>query len=940
MKKLYFLLFLVFTCIDNSILKAQSSGALLAELSNRSSLVPRDLRCEYLADPKGIDEPHPRLSWTFKATDTAASGQKQTAYRITVASSQKLLGSKPDVWDSRWVNGNQMQQIEYKGKALQSDRSYYWQVTVKDERGKISSKSAPASWSTGLLSPEDWTAKWIGTAQMFDPSKPDCNITDPWLRKTFSLTAKPTKATLFLASVGYHELYVNGKKISEDVLSPAVSDHTKRARYIAYDIAAQLRPGKNVIAIWLGTSWSIFGPYIDKDKPNTPIVIAQAAIYSGPKAMTIIKTDNSWKTHLSPNRLLGKWDFGHMGGELYDANQEIDNWNTTACNEQSWDQAVTYHPKLKLSAQMVEPNRLFKEIKPLSISEKRPDGSYRVDMGVNFAGFTQVKLKGGPGEKIEFLYSERQQEDMTFNLHSAYIIGKSGTGTFRNRFNYSSGRWITIRGLKYKPAPDDIKGWMVRTNFENAATFQCADELQNWIYDRVKWTYQNLSLGGYVVDCPQRERLGYGGDAHATCETGMFNYKVGAFYTKWMEDWRDNQGTESVVGNLYDPKFARQAVQSGRILNNGIVPHSAPTYMGGGGPAWGGIVVTLPWYIYQHEGDKRVLKKNFELVKGWLSFLELNTKDNLLQRYGGSWDFLGDWLWPNATAEGMNNDKPETVCLNNSYRVFNLLTAAKIARTIGKVTEGEAWEKQAETYKAAIHAKFYNAADQSYADGSMANLAAALLAEVPPANLRDEVMKRLEKEILVNKKGHIHVGITGGAILFKLLRNLGRDDLIYSMTSQTTYPGWGYMKANDATTIWEMWEKDLPGHSLLHSSYLYPGAWFIDGMAGIRQDPAAPGFQKFIVRLPLLTATQMPWAKATYDSPAGLIKTSWQRKDGQVAVQVSVPPNCSATLELSEKEATNLSYEAKKVKKVGSKEGYVTFELEPGNHILKTSAAR
>ncbi|HKG08291.1 MAG TPA: family 78 glycoside hydrolase catalytic domain [Pedobacter sp.] len=933
MKKRYILFFLVLTAFSAAPVCAQSV---------KSSLIPQNLRCEYLINPKGIDELSPRLSWSFRSSDTTAFGQKQTAYRITVASGPVLLNAKADQWDSGWISSSQMQQIEYKGKPLQSDKNYHWQVIVKDEKGNISPKSNAANWSTGLLKPADWTAKWIGTSQVFDPSEPDCNIIDPWLRKTFSLNTKAAKATLFLASIGYHEVYVNGKKITQDVLSPAVSDHTKRARYVAYDIAAQLKPGKNVIAVWLGTSWSIFGPYVKADRPNTPMVIAQAAIYQRAKSsvpVLTIKTDQSWKTQLSPNKLLGKWDFGHMGGELYDANQEISNWNTISCDETNWKQAIVYQPELKLSAQMVEPNRLFAAIKPVSISDRRPDGSYRVDMGVNFAGFTEVKLKGNPNDKIEFLYSERQQDDMTFNLHSAYILNKSGSGTFRNRFNYSSARWITIKGLKYKPELADIKGWMVRTNYQDAATFQCADELQNWIYDRVKWTYENLSIGGYIVDCPQRERLGYGGDAHATCETGMFNYRVSAFYSKWMEDWRDNQGTESVVGNLHDPNFARKAVQSGRILNNGIVPHSAPTYMGGGGPAWGGIVVTLPWYIYQHEGDKRILEKNFELVKGWISFLDLNTKNNLLQRYGGSWDFLGDWLWPNATAEGMNNDKPETVCLNNSYRVFNLLTAAKIARTIGRNQQADAWEKQAAIYKSAIHAKFYNAADQSYADGSMANLAAALLAEVPPANLRDEVMKRLEKEILINKKGHIHVGITGGAILFKLLRNMGRDDLIYSMTAKTDYPSWGYMKANDATTIWEMWEKDLPGHSLLHSSYLYPGAWYIDGMAGIRKDPESPGFQKFIVRPPMLTEAEMPWAKASFDAPAGLIKTAWQRKDGKISLQISVPPNCTASLRLTEKEATNLSYPAKTVKQVGSKDGYVTFELESGNHTLKTATA-
>src|SRR5690606_9723070 len=235
--------------------------------------------------------------------------------------------------------------------------------------------------------------------------------------------------------------------------------------------------------------------------------------------------------------------------------------------------------------------------------------------------------------------------------------------------------------------------------------------------------------------------------------------------------------------------------------------------------------ITLPWFMYQHYGDMQVLEKNFELMKGWLSFLDTHVEDNLLRRFGGQWDFLGDWLWPNATAEGMNNDSPETLCLNNAYYIFNLRTAAKIARLIGREEEASIWEKKAERSSKAVHAMFYNEADNSYADGSMANLAAVLLADVPPAEWRRTVVKRLEREIIEVRKGHIHVGITGGALLFKLLRDEGRDDLIYSMTSKRTYPSWGYMKDNDATTIWEMWEKDLPGHSLLHSSYLFPGAW-------------------------------------------------------------------------------------------------------------------
>ena len=229
------------------------------------------------------------------------------------------------------------------------------------------------------------------------------------------------------------------------------------------------------------------------------------------------------------------------------------------------------------------------KINPIKI-EERPDGSYRVDMGVNFAGWTKIKVKGKKGDRVDFLFSEREQDEITFNNHSAYIIGPSGEGCFQNRFNYSSGRWITIRGLKEKPLLSDISGWQVRTAYNPVSTFECSDSLQNWIYDRVCWTLKNLSIGGYVVDCPQRERLGYGGDAHATAETGLFNFGMGAFYTKWMQDWRDVQGWQSL---------------NGKRDGSGVLPHTAPTNDGGGGPAWGGICVTLPWYVYQHQGDKK-----------------------------------------------------------------------------------------------------------------------------------------------------------------------------------------------------------------------------------------------------------------------------------------------------------------------------------------------
>ncbi len=903
----------------------------------KCSIMPVELTVEYLSSATGLDAKQPRFSWILNPTNENAYGQKQTAYKIIVASSSEDLNKENgDIWNTGWVESDNMQLINYNGTPLQSDKTYYWKVVVKDEEGVESVHSDIAQWSTGLFSQDEWTAQWIGSGETYKPEEGSNQMNDPWFRKSITLEGKPSKANIFVASIGYHEIYVNGEKIGDHVLAPAVTDHTKRARYITYDISSQLNKGDNVVAIWLGTAWSIFAPYATDDKPRAPIVIAQSDIYNKEgEILTRIATDESWKWHPSPNKLIGSWGFGAgiggYGGEIWDANLEIVDWNEIDYNDHNWQNAQTFNPSLTLSAQQVETNKLFDEIKPIDI-EGRSDGSYRVNMGVNFAGWTEIKVKANPHDTVYFQFSEREQDDMTFALRSAYVMGEQGEGTFNSRFNYMSGQWITISGTTEAPTKNDVKGWMVRTDFADAAEFESSDSLQNWIYKTVKWTFENLSLGGFIVDCPQRERFGYGGDAHATSETGLLNYKLGAFYTKWLEDWRDVQGTEPMVGNMNDPEWARIQEGSGRQLGGGILPQTAPTYHGGGGTAWGGIVVTLPWFLYEYHADTKVLEDNFEMIKGWLEFLDSHVENNMLKRYGGRWDFLGDWLWPGAQDQGMNNYSDETLFFNNCYWVYNLRTAAKIANIIGKHEYAEQWNDKAKLSSETIHAEYFHPNENNYSDKSMRSLAAALYGNIMPPELRQNVMKSLEDEIFINQNGHIDVGITGGAMLFKVLRNEGRDDLIYSMTSQVEYPSWGLMRENGATTMWEMWEKDLPGHSLLHSSYLYPGAWYIDGIAGIRQDLETPGYRKFIVRVPHFNETEISWAKASYNSPAGLIKSYWQHNEESLKLDVTVPPNCKATIWFPNIEGKEINEKSGISKQIGEQNGYLLFEVEAGSY--------
>ena len=902
------------------------------------SVTPADLRCEYLTDPLGIDVLQPRLSWKLEAADASARGQRQTAYRVLVASSAALLAQgEGDLWDSGTVSSVRSVHVVYDGATLTSGVPCFWKVRVKDEKGTLSAWSEPARWTMGLLRPSDWSAKWIGAERVFERKQgwppPDNNVPDPWLRKTFTLKARPQRAVVYVASVGYHELYVNGRKVGDAVLSPAVANHRKRARYVTYEIADHLKAGRNAIGLWLGVSWSIFPPYKTKDRPQTPIVLAQADIERPGGDTLRIDTDDSWRTHPSPNTLLGVWDFMHFGGERYDANKEIPDWCEGDFDDSKWAFATVYSPGLTVSAEMIEPNRKIKDIRPVAVEQIRPD-VYRVDLGVTLTGWLEVDLRGKAGDVIELKFSERSTQEMTHRLRSQYVIGPEGKGTFRNRFNYFTGRWVQIEGLRYKPRLSDIRAHLVRTDYGRAADFECSNDLLNWIYDTTLLTFEDLSLGGYVVDCAHRERMGYGGDAHATTECGLNNYALGAFYTKWSQDWRDVQGGASAWGTS-DKAGYQDAVESGNL------PYTAPTYWGGGGPGWSGYCVTLPWEMYERYGDTRLLKVNFPTIQRWLAFLETKAKGNILRRWGGQWDFLGDWLWPGA--QGVNGDTRETLFFNNCYWIFNLQTAADIADVIGKKDVADTYRKRADDVRRAVHAEFFIPSVNSYVNGFQAYLAIALLVDLPPSDVRAAIERRLEEEILIRRKGHIHAGITGGAFLFKTLLALDRQDLLYEMAAKDTYPGWGVMQRNDATSIWESWDMR---NSLCHSSYLYIGTWFIEGLAGIKADVEKPGFKHFVLKPGIVDDPSLKWVKAHHDCLYGRIVSNWKIDDRRIlTMQVTVPPNTTATLflptadEKTAAEGGRPLAEVSGLNHTGTEAGHLKIELQPGTYNFKSSLA-
>ena len=854
---------------------AESEGRHQAvnDAASAVAIQPTGLRCEYLIDPLGIDVPRPRLSWI---SESASRGQRQTAYRILVSSRKELLAQdQGDLWDSGKVLSDRSTHVSYAGDPLRSRMQCYWKLRVWDRDGRPSPWSPPAQWTMGLLAAEDWQAKWITAPQSNEPPKVSSS---PWLRRTFVLDSIPKRATVYVASVGYHELYLNGEKVSDHVLSPAVSNYRHRALYVTHDVTADLVAGENCIAVWLGRGWAAHRPYRLKIGPAA-LVQLEAVLPDG-KTVRVC-SDEHWKANPSPITNLGEWRFNRFGGERYDARREVPDWNSTRLDDSSWLAATACSaPVSSLSAQMIRPDRRVETISPVGV-RALADGVYVVDMGRCFTGWIELRLKGPSDRTVTFDYSERPVSapgTRTFNQYDEYICSGKGPEVFHSRFNYHGFRWVTITGLDEQPRPEDIRGYLIHTDFAPAGEFACSDEQFNRIYQTTLWTYRCLSLGGYVVDCPHRERLGYGAEGQVAVESALFNFRQGAFFTKWLCDWRDVQDPET-----------------------GEVPHTAPTYIGGGGPAWGGIVVTLPWQLYRHYGDTQVLETCYPMMQRYLQWLDTKLQDNLLQPWGGEWDFLADWVAPGRNRARPIAWTPEPLrqCFNNCYLVHITRLAGKIAAVLGKEKDAVQYRKKADAICAATHAAFFNPQDNTYANGEQPYLALPLLVGMVPQPLREKVMANLERDILNERQGHVNAGVLGTWLLLKFLVKENRNDLIFPMAQQTDYPSWGHMLDLGATTFWERWNGE---ESLIHTSFLSIGSWFTEGLAGIQPDEETPGFKHFFIRPSVVG--NLTWARARYDSIHGTILSHWRIEGDRFQLQVQIPVNTTATIQLPARERT------------------------------------
>lgn len=892
------------------------------------------LRCEMLTDPQGIDVATPRLSWKI-----IAHYQRhvvQTAYEIIVASSpEKLAANTGDIWSSGKVSSDQSIHVSYGGKPLTSRTACYWKIKVFTNKG-TTAWSEPAQWTMGLLKPTDWKAKWIGydKASPWDSVTQFSRLSARYFRKVFTSPAAVKRATVYIAGLGLYELYINGQKIGDQVLAPNPTDYRKSVLYNTHDVTRQLTKGANVVATVLGNGryFTMRQDYKPK-KINTfgyPKMLLQLEIeYTDGTRKTIV-SDESWKLHVDgPIRTNNEYD-----GEEYDATKELPNWNKVNYNDVRWRKPqLVKAPEGKVVAQMSEPMRVMKTIRPVAV-KNAGNGNYILDMGQNFAGWIKMRVSGKRGSTVQLRFAESLQpngELYVANLRDAkvtdvYTLKGEGVETWQPSFVYHGFRYVEVSGYPGEPTFRDFEGQVVYDGIATTGSFNSSNATLNRIWQNAWWGIAS-NYKGMPVDCPQRnERQPWLGDRATGALGESFLFDNSALYAKWLNDIEQSQTAE------------------------GAIPDVAPAFWNyySDNVTWPGTYILVADMLYRQYGDKQPIIKHYPSMKKWMGYMQQKyLKDFILTK-----DKYGDWCVPPESLEliksrdSMRTTKGELIATAYYYRLLQHMQ--QFAKLAGQEADVQAYALLAGKIKDAFNNRFYNAKTRNYDNNTVTANLLPLYFGITPDSAREQVFNHIYNKIRIENHLHISTGVIGTQWLMRGLSDFGRSDIAYTLASNTTYPSWGYMAANGATTIWELWngntanpQMNSQNHVMLLGDLL---TWYYENLAGIRSDDTEVGFKKIIMKPEIIDGLNL--VAGVYCGPYGNIISVWKKDsvNARFHWDITVPANTKALIYIPADTVSNVmengrpAVQSEGVRFIKAAGRYLVFEIASGTYEFVAQA--
>ena len=846
--------------------------------------------------PQGIDET-PVFEWKLYSL---RKGVYQKCYRIKVYGED---GAK--VWDSGKVTDKHPFQVTYQGAPLQSNTFYRWEVVSTDNQGYEA--KAESTFSTGLLSASDWTAKWIaftGDRKPFErPGRdqiiaeilhlpglpsfiPEKDLDAPiYLRKVFSVGKNLRRAVAYVTAHGIYSLLLNGKEVGEP-LAPGITTYPHFLEVQQYDITSVLNLGENVLGAILADGWwsgklsvHAIGEQFGRDNA----LLCQLMLEYEDGSCETIGSDASFKWNNNGPLLYADL----TEGEHYDANRELKGWMLPGYDDVEWSPVREMdYGYGNLAGRKAPAVKVVREI-PAKRILNTPDGQMVVDFGENLAGRVRATLHGKAGQTVILDHQEMLDKDGNLlysmrgrcrNQRTKYTFSEDGTVVFTPSFSLQGFQYVAVSGLDEVRA-DDFVAEVLATDLDTAGEFKCSDPALNRLQENI-FRSQRSNMISIPTDCPQREKMGWTCDMQVFAPTACYNMDVKAFLSKWLVNMRFDQADSGSIPDVTP-----------------ILPIFQATSDGNGRAGWGDACILVPWALYQEYGNAQILKDNYEMMEKWLAFVSSETTDFL-------WDKdrfqYGDWLVPNVperyrslgagrTTYNVGQDEVATAMYYRSTCLF-----AQISQILGFRDKYDFYQGEAEKIRASFCDRYV------HEDGTMDIDMQGLYVLVLGLDLvQGEVRERMAMHLadLVQENGYrLNTGFVSTPLLMDVLADIDTE-LAMRVLFQTDVPSWLYEVEKGATTLWESWDQiqadgTVREGSFNHFAYGCVGDFLYRRILGIGHD--APGYEEIEVE-PLIPAN-LDWAEGWHETPFGRISLRWERSESGIRVMITVPPGCMAIL--------------------------------------------
>jgi len=755
----------------------------------------------------------------------------------------------------------------------------------------------------------------------------------PLMRKEFAVTKTVRRARIYISGIGWSELYLNGRKVSDHVLDPAATDYDKRIFYVTHDVTDQLTKGANALGVMLGNGW-----YCEPGRlryGDSPRVLLEMKIEYADGSTDSVTSDLTWKTIDGPIRRNNFWN-----GEVYDARLERSGWSLPCYDDSKWAAVGAKEaPGGFMQSQLMPAIKVNQTLKPVKLSVPKP-GVYVYDMGQIFGGWARLRMRGPAGTEVKIKYSSYLLQDGGLVDQSRYYSGNAtdhytlkGTGEeiYEPRFTYHPVRYVQIEGYPGKLTIDDLQGRVIYSDVDLSSRFESSSPVLNRIHQNVGWTLTN-GLFGMPLDCLYREHWAWVDPATIT-GTLYSRQHMPLFWTKWLEDIAHAQ------------------------QRNGNVPQICPSYDANPGfdPAWGGNYPILVWYLYQYLDDERILQQHYAGMKRCVDYHTSIAEDGIITR-----GIYGDHMLPGkfpGDEQFISGETPPPL-IWTGYYYRGALVISQAAGLLGKTEDAKLYASLADQIKEAFNCKWLNRETHQYATGSQTANLLPLALQIIPQDQRAAVLDNIVKSIATEYDGHLHTGNTGTTCMIDTLAAQGHGNLMYRVATAKTYPGWGYMVDQGATTIWETWA----GYPMSHG---YPGAesmimwatideFLYNDLAGIRgpeyygSDQMVPGFRQIEIR-PCVVG-DLTHASASIKTIRGIVSSDWKKTGNSLVLNVTIPANASGRVSVPSLGMQNatLTEGGKVLWKDGAyvkgvagitagkqEEGYYTFDVGSGEYGFK-----